>query len=138
MQRKNNRVDISTALSLKLNNQLTYAEIGKIQGVCPQAVHKAISKLIPQETQDYQHNRANILSGLQLRLIQSITENKLKTLGVRDAIISFGVLYDKEMLERGNSPSTKPILVIVKGDNCRVEIGSGSQDAAEDVIDVTP
>lgn len=132
-------VDVSQALDLKLNHGLGVRRIAKIQGTSKSAVHKALQKILPtRETEIYQANRADILSQLQLTLLQQVDTRRLKKISARDAVISAGVLYDKEMLERGKSPSTKPVLVIVKGDNCKIEIGSGSQDALEDAINVTP
>lgn len=98
-------VDRQAALDLRINHKLTYPEIAKIQGVSKQAIHQQIHHLIPTEqTAEYRVNRADILSHQQLRLLsQGLTNAKLKQIKPRDAIISFGILYDKERLERGQS-----------------------------------
>lgn len=134
-----NRVDISTALDLKLNHNLSYARIAKIQGVHPSAVHKQLKDLLPTaETRTFQENRADIFSEAQLKLLSQIDAPRLKKMTIRDAIVSLGILYDKEQLERGNSPTTKPILVIVKGDNTSVTIGdvTASKVSDDDTIDI--
>lgn len=98
-------VDVSQALDLRLNHRLTYAEIAKVQGVTPQNVHKKIKHLIPSAlTQDYIANRGDILANAQLRLLASgLTDAKLKKVSPRDAVVSVGILYDKERLERGQA-----------------------------------
>ena len=97
-------VDKSSAINLKLNKKLTYAEIAAIQHVSPQAIHKALKPLMPgPECKTYQENRADILSGLQIKLLSQVDSARLKKISVRDAVVSAAVLYDKERLERGLS-----------------------------------
>ena len=97
-------VDVSTALDLKVNHDLSYAQIAAIQGVSPQAIHKRLKHLIPgEEVQSFRENRADILSGLQVKLLSQVDDARLKKLSIRDAVVSAAVLYDKERLERGMS-----------------------------------
>ena len=97
-------VDTSRALNLRLTHNLTYQEIGKILGTTKQAIHNKIGHLIPTEiTQDYIANRANIFAQAQLRLLSYLTDEKLKKMQARDIIVSMGILYDKERLERGQT-----------------------------------
>ena len=97
-------VDKSSALNLKLNKNLSYGQIAAIQGVSPQAVHKALKSLMPgPECKTFQDNRADILSGLQIKLLSQVDNARLKKISVRDAVVSAAVLYDKERLERGLS-----------------------------------
>ena len=48
----------------------------------------------------YKHHRADILAGMQERLINSITVSDIKKAPMRDKVVSVGILYDKERLER--------------------------------------
>lgn len=132
------KIDVSSALDLKLNHQLSYADIGKIQGVSPQAIHQAIRKLIPEETLDYQKNRSKVFAGLQWKLIKSINDDVIKKSPLGSRILALCQLYDKEMLERGKSGQGKaPVLVIVKGNNATVNVGSPPEsEDIPDVIDV--
>ena len=96
-------VDCQAAIALRLNHQLSYSEIAAIQGVSRQAIHQAIQHLIPTEQlPDYKANRADILSHAQLQLLSNgLTPTKLQKISTRDAIVSMGILYDKERIERG-------------------------------------
>jgi len=97
-------VDTSSAVDLKINHHLSYDQIGKLQGVSPQAIHQKIKHLLPTpDTKTYQDSRADILSHLQLELLKQIDPARLKKISVRDAVVSAGILYDKERLERGQS-----------------------------------
>jgi hypothetical protein len=54
-------------------------------------------------TKDYVNHRPFILQDLQRRIIQYITPAKLKKAAVNQLVWSYGVLYDKERLETGQS-----------------------------------
>ena len=97
-------VDVSTALKLKIDNNLSYAKIAAIQGVTPNAIFKRIKHLLPDQfTDTYQANRADILSAMQVKLLSQVDDSRLKKMSVRDAVVSAAILYDKERLERGMS-----------------------------------
>ena len=94
------------ACDLKLNHNLSLRQIAKIQGVSHQAIYKQIKPLLPTPaTEEFKTKRADIFANAQLRLLSHIAESKLKKTGVRDLIVSAGILYDKERLERGLSTS---------------------------------
>ena len=52
---------------------------------------------------DYRENRSSILADKQRILIKSITDAEVKEMNVRDRVVAFGILYDKERLENGQS-----------------------------------
>ena len=102
------------ALNLRLNHKLTYEEIGKIQGISKVSVFNKIKHLIPtQATDDYRNNRADILANTQLRFLQELTPSKLKKISARDAVVSMGILYDKERLERGQATSITDVRSLI-------------------------
>ena len=98
------KVNIKQALALKMDSNLSYQQIADIQGVVPTAIFKQIKKLLPDEaTEVYKNNRADIIAHMQLGILQSVNKAKIKKASLRDSIVSFGILYDKERLERGQS-----------------------------------
>jgi len=98
------KVDTAQAINLRLNHNLSYNRIAKIQGVTTQAVHQRLKQFLPtEETELFKNNRADILANTQLRIITQIDQPKLKKAGLRDLVVSAGILYDKERLERGLS-----------------------------------
>jgi len=98
------KVDVSSALNLKLNNKLSYKQIAQIQGVSPQAIHQAIKDLLPnQETELYKNHRADIIAGLQAKILKSIDDEDIKKSPFGSRTLALCQLYDKERLERGKS-----------------------------------
>jgi predicted DNA-binding protein YlxM (UPF0122 family) len=94
-------IDTSRALDLRLNHNLTYADIGDIFNTSKQAVHQKIKHLIPtKEAKTFRDNRADILSQKQLDLLAELDHEKIKTMSGKDLVVSAAVLYDKERLER--------------------------------------
>ena len=99
---KRQKVDRSAALKLKVTNGLTYEEIARIQGVSKQAVHKAIAGLMPTaDTDIYRSKRGDILAEMQRKILDSIDYQDIKKSPLGSRIVSAGILYDKERLERG-------------------------------------
>jgi len=98
------RVDTAQAINLRLNHKLSLPQIAKIQGVSKQAVHKRLQAFLPNDsTELFKNNRADILAAAQLKIITQIDKPRLKKAGLRDLVVSAGILYDKERLERGLS-----------------------------------
>ena len=119
-------VDVATALDLRTNHKLTFQEIAKLQGVPKQAIQQRLKPLLPTpETKVYQDNRADILSEAQLQLLIQLDPARLKKMSARDAVISFGILYDKERLERGQSTSINTNTAELKLDRERYTIRVG-------------
>lgn len=100
------RVDRDQAIDLRAKHGLTYAQIGAINGVSKQAIHKLIKHLEPdQYTEVYKSTRADVLAKVQHGLLSELTPDKVKKMQPRDIVVSMGILYDKERLERGQSTS---------------------------------
>jgi len=104
-------VDKARAVDLRLNAGLTCQEIADILKVSKQAIHQQLLKLIPTEhTEIYKNHRADILSHAQLRLLSALTDDKIKKMAGRDLVVSAGILYDKERLERDLSTSNVDVI----------------------------
>jgi len=98
------KVDMAKALTLKIDNRLSYSQIGAIQGVSKQAVHQALQHLMPtEETEVFKNHRADILSELQRKLLLNIDPERLKKAPLGTLALASCQLYDKERLERGQS-----------------------------------
>lgn len=108
--RVDNKVDIKQAIQLK-NLGATYQEIAATQGVSKQAIHKAIKTLLPtQDTETFKEKRADILSNMQLRLLQSIDHADIKKAPMGSRVLAACQLYDKERTERGLVNSTSAVI----------------------------
>ena len=103
------RVDVSQALKQRILKKLTYQEIAELQGVSKQAIHQALKPILslssdPQALEAYRENKADLLDMAQLKFLShSVDPDQIKKLSSRDAIVSYGILFDKARLERGQS-----------------------------------
>ncbi|MDP2362363.1 MAG: hypothetical protein Q8M94_01200 [Ignavibacteria bacterium] len=70
----------------------------------------------------YISRRADIFAGLQERILSTIDLESIKAAALGVRVLAVCQLYDKEQIERGRDPSTKPLVVIVKGDGARVQV----------------
>jgi hypothetical protein len=95
-------VNVQQALDLRLNKNLSYAQIGQIQGVSDVAIFNKIKPLLPDQSNEvYKAQRPDILSHTQLKILSSISSADLKKATLQAKAVSFGIFYDKERLERG-------------------------------------
>ena len=83
-------------------------EVGDIWGVSGEAIRKKLKRiytLIDKENLEaYKANKVNIFNAIEVKLLEeAIQPSKLKKLSTRDAVISFGVIHDKNRLEQGLS-----------------------------------
>jgi len=84
---------------------LTYRQIAKLVGCS----HVNVIKRLEGYCQDidtvesYKRNRADVLAVVQSKILHNITKSDITKCNLRDKVISMGVLYDKERLERGQS-----------------------------------
>ena len=124
-------VDVSQALDLRVNHKLPYSQIADIQGTSKQAVHRAIKDLLPPaDIKVFQDNRADILSGLQAKLLSHVDEARLKKAPVGSLVLAACQLYDKERLERGMSTANLASLTsdIAQIKRSKVVDNSGNRD----------
>jgi len=102
--RKDKKVNTEQALMLKTEKGLTYREIAAIQGVDHAAVYRDIKHLLPDaETEVYKSKRADVLAKMQKELLKSITVDDIKGMPVGQKLMGYGILFDKERLERNQS-----------------------------------
>ena len=57
----------------------------------------------PKYLETYKTHRADVLAAYQQIILNSINPDDLKKAGLSQKMMAFGVLYDKERLERGQS-----------------------------------
>lgn len=101
----------------KVLNQLalgaTQTQVAKSVNVSKQAVSQMLQRygIESKFLESFKENRADILAGMQDTVLASLTEVDLNKASLRDRVISFGVLYDKERLERGQSTSNVAVIL---------------------------
>jgi len=119
-------VNVPEALKLRHENNLSYSQIGAIQGVSKTAICKAIKDLPnPNDVSDFIDNRSDIFAAQQLRVLQAITDDDIKKARLAEKAMFFGVLYDKERVNRGQATSYN--MVDIRALVQAMPVGSGVQ-----------
>lgn len=111
------KLDVAKALKLRVQGN-TCEEIGKIFGVTRQAVAQALTKFEPfvaglesGTLTAYSEERANLFNAAELGLTASLLDPEaIQKASLRDRAVSFGIIYDKGRLERGQSTSNLSVL----------------------------
>jgi transposase len=111
-KREVNNANRERRLKMKMGG-MTYAEIGRIEGISKVSVYKQINHLIPneQDLEIYKKHRADILASKQVELLQALTPDKIKDASALQLITGMGILTDKERLERGQSTQNVETIV---------------------------
>ena len=123
--KRQRKVNVSSALKLKIDNKLSYQQIADIQGVHKSAIHQAIKDLLPtEETQTYKQQRADILANLQTKIIKSIDDADIKKAPFGSRILAMAQLIDKERLERGQSTEN---IAQIHADIAKLKMGKVEQ-----------
>lgn len=100
-------------IKLKQDNPtLTTREIGKLADCNHSNVVRtlALYNIEQQEIEQYKKNRSNIFAGLQSRILKNITNEDIEKASLQVKAMAFGVLYDKERLENGQSTDNVSII----------------------------
>ena len=113
---KTKRVNVLEAYRLRTQHQLTYKQIGQIQGVTPSAVHSTLTAFMESlptddQLQGYDEARASLMNAASQRLLAScFDETAIATAKLRDRAVAFGIIYDKHRLETAQSTSNISVL----------------------------
>jgi len=67
------------------------------------STHLKRNGIVPGYLKSYKQHRADVLANWQYKLLKSITTDDLKSASLSQKVIAYGVMYDKERLERGQS-----------------------------------
>lgn len=91
---------------------LSNSEIARVLGCDKSNITRRLQKLLPEEARkrEYLRNRADVFASVQRRILESVTEADIKKASLKDRVISVGILYEKERLERGQSTSNIHVL----------------------------
>ncbi len=96
---------------------LTYQEIGDLcGGLSRQAVHRRIGGHLTddEKLERYKTRRADLLAATQERILSSIDDETISKANLQSKALAYGVLFDKERLERNLSTSNLSEHISVK------------------------
>jgi hypothetical protein len=87
------------------NPALTVREIATLTNCDHSNVVRVLQRygIVAKEVKEFKDHRAEVLAGLQHKLIQSITADDIKKAPLGSRILAAAQLYDKERLETGKS-----------------------------------
>jgi hypothetical protein len=111
--RCNKGIDIRYLKDLR-SKGLSYSQIGKVAGCSKTNVLMRLEGF-ENEHQDikaFKEGEADILTGLRLKIVKSISDADLKKASLQVKTMAYGILYDKYRLE--TSQSTDNVSVIVQ------------------------
>jgi hypothetical protein len=132
-----------TALIVKTATEhpdLTTREIGAIANCSHVNVVETLKRygINKQDVDNYKTHRADIIAGLQHRLLKSVTDEDIKKAPLGSRILAAAQLYDKERLETGKTtgnlamitfqmPSPDPVPDEYKVEENVIDVQSGGQ-----------
>jgi hypothetical protein len=84
---------------------LTLSEIARLRGTSKQAVHQLLQRhgVDVEAAENFRKVRPDLIAAKQRLLLEGITRETVAKMSGRDKAVSFGILYDKERLELGQS-----------------------------------
>jgi hypothetical protein len=87
------------------NPNLTTREIGKLVDCNHSNVIRVLQRYNIERNivEEFKENRADLLAGLQEKVVKSVTVEDIQKAGIRDRMVVLGILHDHERLERGQS-----------------------------------
>jgi len=112
-----NRVNIGKALKLKYFNGVSEADIAKTQGVCKQAINKALkpfqelfkdSQAIEFVSDNYRQTLSMVNSRLLLELVDA---KKLKDASLNNTAYTMGVVSKELRLEQGKATDNTDVMI---------------------------
>ena len=124
MDKKNNLPDnksiddvipISRIIELRKRGN-SYSEIGQILGCTKQNVELRLRpfKAEIEALQSFKEQRADVLAVYQQKLLNSLTDSDIKRMPPGSRLTGFGILYDKERLERGQSTDNIAVEALIE------------------------
>lgn len=126
--------DIPRLLAMqKKHPDLTHQELADTQGLARSTVTKVLLRygIEKEKLDEFKTNRADIMAGLQEKILQSITTGDLEKASLQQRMMAFGILYDKERLETGKSTTNvNSLTVVVDAAKARREAMLKGQDKA--------
>jgi len=144
-------IDVGVALKLRMRNQFTYSEIAAYVKattgvrVSKQAVHDRLKPFIamiedPTAIQAYQDNKANLLSGVELKLLTELLDtDKIKGASLNNVAYAVQQINNMRLAEVGKLPIQAENLTfnVVYNDN-RTAGSATTSDQDNSPINITP
>lgn len=112
----NDTIPISKILALKIKNpNISSRQIGKILNRSHTSINRRLEpyKEELEGLQEFKSNRGDMLAMVQSKLLNSVSVDDIKDASLLQKLSAFGILYDKERLETGQSTTNTSVLATV-------------------------
>jgi hypothetical protein len=98
-------IELEKVFELRFINKLTCQQIGDLLGCSQQNIYNLLKKHFPElkNLDFFKEHKADLLAAKQAGILFSLSEEDIKKANLRDKATTFGILYDKERLERDES-----------------------------------
>ncbi len=102
---KQNIVPIEMLVDMYVKKKMNVTQIAQALNLSVGTVSLRLSNTGITTLDQFKKSRSDIMALKQANILQSFDSADIKKMQPRDKIVSFGILYDKERLERGFSTS---------------------------------
>lgn len=111
-------IPISSIIDLIENKNLNMADTARVLGCDERNVARRLETagLTPGYLGGYKKNRADIFAAYQMMILNSIRPVDLQKASLSQKMLGFGITYDKERLERGQSTENIAYADIIKAE----------------------
>ena len=108
------KLDLSACLKDRYHHRMTYKQIADKYGVTPQAVHSRLQAFEeklgdPDELKSFQDIEADIQNAVKRRYSSHLLDADLSKMSPKDAAMVYGIMYDKNRLQTGQSTSNQSV-----------------------------
>lgn len=114
-KRKNHKVDVATALKMRLVKKMSYQEIADKFGCNKSTVHIALKRFEaiirePNEIEAYRQSKADLLESAELQILEKLVDGEtIQKASLNNAAYAFTALHNAGRLERGKSTANVDI-----------------------------
>jgi len=124
----NPQADDATLLALHEAGK-SQEEIAQMIGnVHRSTISRRLKQLTPRKsTEIFKIHRADILAEFQRKIMSACTSAEIKKMVASRGMTDFGILYDKEQIERGHGADARPMVMI--------QINTGKPEPVDKTVD---
>jgi hypothetical protein len=134
IQRQKN-IPIETLIDLAETKKLSHSQISKIIGCSAPNVTQRLQRAGITTLGNYKSNRADVIALVGKQILSSISDEDIKKASLNQKVVSYGILYDKERLERDLSTANTVSVVADIEAVRRAKVEGNRQVEAETVQD---
>lgn len=116
------RVDLSAVLKDRYHHRMTYQQIAEKHGVSKQCIHAKLQNFEeklgdPEELRGFQDIEADIQAAIKRKYSSHLLTVDPAKMSAKDAAMVYGIIYDKNRLQTGQSTSNQSVFFHIVGES---------------------